>query len=422
METSTIKDKKIISQLFLCKNYTVLLIANFISRFGDSVDSIAYGWMVYMLTGSKILLGSIFAVNAIPNIVFGPFAGVLADRLDKRKLVIMSYIGRGLIVSVTALLFLMGQLHVWHLFLFTTLNSTLETLMSPAVMSIMPLILQKDQFLSANSFATSAYKFAELIGTALAGAIIALLGISGAIFIDAGTFFFAGFLMIFMNLPKDEVKAEKMNIKNYVEDLKVGFIYVKENKLIRNVLILFAIINFGLSPISVLLPVFTKDILKGGAETLSYIGVAISLGTILGGLIIGKFGSKVKMTLLIIIGFFVMGITYALMYLPGNIVGIGQSATILTISCFFVFGFVMPVVSAPIQSYFMMNTEKQIIGRVSSFMVMITYATIPLGNALTGVVTEYVSMSLLFLIMGIFICLVSISLKVFKILETDKAV
>lgn len=414
MEAYEVNKKVGIKGLIKSKNYMVMFIANFISRFGDSVDGIAYGWMVYMLTGSKLLLGTLFAVNAIPNILLGPFAGVFADRLDKKKLITLSYLGRGIMVSLTALLYFVGILRPWHLFIITIFNSTFETLMMPAMTSLMPLIVDEESYLSANSFSTSAFKFAELIGTAMAGAIIALIGISGAIFVDAATFFIAALIMLMLKVKHEKSQEEKLSVKSYISELKVGFKFVKDNKLIRLIIILFAIVNFGLSPVNVMLPIFAKDILQGGPEVLSMIGIAFSLGTILGGIIIGQIGQKFKITNLIIVGFFLFGIDYALLFLPGTVIHANLVSIALTIFVFFTLGFLIPMVSSPISAYMMSKTDKQVLGRVSSFMGMISCCAIPLGSALTGVITEYLSASSIFLIMGIMISLVALSLNYSK--------
>ena len=413
MEAYEVNKKMGIKGLIQSKNYMVVLTANFISRFGDSIDSIAYGWMVYMLTGSKLLLGTLFAVNAIPNIVLGPFAGVFADRLDKKKLITLSYLGRGMMVSLTALLYFVGILRPWHLFIITILNSTFETLMMPAMTSLMPLVVDEESYLSANSFSTSAFKFAELIGTAMAGAIIALIGISGAIFVDAATFFIAALIMLMLKL-KTEKSGEKLSVKSYISELKVGFNFVKDNKLIRLIITLFAIVNFCLSPVNVMLPIFAKEILQGGAEVLSMIGIAFSLGTILGGVIIGQIGQKFKITNLIIVGFCLLGIDYALLFLPGTVIHASLVSISLTIFIFFILGFLIPMVASPISAYMMSKTDKQVLGRVSSFMTMISCCAIPLGSALTGAITEYLSVSSIFLIMGIMISLVALSLNYSK--------
>jgi MFS transporter, DHA3 family, macrolide efflux protein len=409
MESYEINRKTGIRHLLHYKNYVLLILANFISRFGDSLDSIAYGWMVYQLTGSKLLLGSLLAVNAMPNILLGPFCGVVADRFNKKSLVLAGFLGRGIMVSLTALLFMTGYLLPWHLFMFTIINSTLETMTSPAIASIVPLVISSDDYLSANSFSTSSYRFAELIGTGAAGAIIALTGISGAIFIDGATFFIAALIIFFISLEHDVIKNELYNLKGYLVDLKEGLHFVLNDKLIVLIMVLFAVTNFCLAPMNVLLPVFAKDVLKGGPELLSAAGVALSIGMILGGIIVAQIGSRFKISSFLILGLLFFGVSYASLFIPGNIIDTGLSSTLITAAAFFFIGFFVPVVTSPIVAYIMKVTDRGMMGRVSSFMAMISCSMIPLGASFTGFISEFFSTSVIFLSMGVIISLMAVA-------------
>lgn len=410
MEAYSVDNRVGIKALLNSKNYILLVTANFISRFGDSLDSIAYGWMVYTLTGSKLLLGTIFAVNAIPNIILGPFAGVLADRLHKKTLIISGYLGRGLVVSLTATLFYFNILKPWHLFVFTIINSTLETMTMPAVASLLPLIISKEQYLSANSFSSSAYKLSELIGTGSAGVIIALIGISGAIFIDGLTFFIAAAIIVLLTVTNISANIKIDGIKGYLQDLKEGFSFVRSHRIIMLSLTLFAILNFCLAPINVLMPVYTNDIIKGGPEILSAMGISLCIGSIIGGVLVGQFGSRFKIQSLIIGGVFFFGLDYSILYLPGNILSIGMISTAVTCISFFLLGFLIPLMTSPIQANLMSKTERGMMGRVGALMSMISCCTIPLGSAFTGFICEFLSISFIFLIMGIIISLVAVFL------------
>lgn len=407
MDNTAVVKNVTIKDLFPCKSYITILTANLISRFGDSLDAIAYGWMVYMLTGSKILMGTIFAINAVPNIIFSPFAGTMVDRLKKKKVVVIGYVGRGIIVSITALLFMMGMLKPWYLFIFTFTNSTFETFTGPAHAALMPLLIPKELFLTAASFSSSAYKFAELIGAGAAGVIIAVFKIYGAIFIDGLTFFAAAFLIFFIKVQENKGKNEAFTAKAYFTELKEGFLFIGNQRIILITMILFAIINFCLAPINVFEAVFVKDILKGGPEILSLLGVAITVGTILGGLVVGQIGSRIKMPLLIIPGLVLTGASYALLYLPGNAVS-GTAATAVTVAAYTMLGFLMPPVTSPINAYIMTNTPKGMMGRVMSVLTMISFCAIPLGSAVAGAASAYIPISMQFLIMGIIIVCTSL--------------
>lgn len=407
MESAVVEKKPGLKQLFQYKSYMTLLTANIISRFGDSIDSVAYEWMVYVLTGSKLLMGALLAVNALPNILFSIFSGVIVDHYPKKKAVIIGYTGRGIIVCITASLYLTKLLQPWHLFVLTFLTSTLESFASPAERSLLPLFLPKDMFLSANSLTTSATTFSQLVGFAAAGIIISAFDISGAIFIDGLTFFAACFLIYLIKIKNDNPLKSPLTPGGYVQNLKEGFKFVKKDALILISLMLAALVNFCLAPLNVLMPAWIKDILKAGPEGLSMTGMGLMAGMVLGGLAAGQFGPRFKKSHLITAGIGSIGIGYALLSIPGNIAIPFVPPLALAVAVCFIIGFFVPVASSPLSAYTLTNTPPELLGRVSALMSMLCLCATPIGNSLTGVVSEYVSIPILFLSMGLLIVFAS---------------
>ncbi|HCT37142.1 MAG TPA: hypothetical protein DF292_08945, partial [Firmicutes bacterium] len=174
-------------------SYTRYWIANTISRIGDSIDSLAIMWMVLELTGSTLLMGTVMVCNMLPNILLGPFAGVLADRLNRKRLMIISDIARGLLVTVLAFLFMTDHLAVWMIFVVTALTSVFETAQQPARMAVRPSLVRTEDLITSNSMHSFGENAAQMIGLACAGAIIATLGIGGALLIDFLTFVISAF-------------------------------------------------------------------------------------------------------------------------------------------------------------------------------------------------------------------------------------
>lgn len=417
MEVSIESKKGPIRQLMSYKDYRLLLIANFISRFGDSIDSIAYTMMVYYLTGSKLLMGTLFAVNAIPNIIFSPFAGVIADRFNKKKLITIGYVGRGIIVCLIAALYFFKLLEPWHLFVFTIITSTFETLTSPVFISLTPLLVPESMYLTANSFSSSAYRFAELVGLGLAPVIIALAGISTAILIDGTTFFIAVLLILFMKVDTSTKTKESINIKSYLKDMKEGFSFIKSSYLIKKVAILFAIVNFCVAPINVLMPALVSEVLKGDVVALSALSIAVTSGMIIGGLVLAQIGDKFKKHSMMSIGIILFGVSYCLLYLPGNVIPQGIYSVVLATFVFFIFGITIPFINSPIITYIMTNTDKSMLGRIGALVGMIACCSSPLGAAITGAVTEVLSMTTIFAIMGGIITLIGIRVSFNKRLK-----
>lgn len=413
--SETVLEKKVgIKDLLKQSNYLKLIIANFISRFGDSIDSIAYAWMVYTLTGSKLLMGTLFAVNAIPSILLSPFSGVFADHFQKKKTIVICDLGRGLVVLLTAILFGTGYLRVWHLYLFTVLNSSFEAFSSPARASLMPLILKKEYFLSANGFSTSLSSLAELIGLGVAGYLIATINISGAIFIDAFTFFISAVIILMMIVNGDVKSERKLDTKTYFIDLKEGFSYIIKNKAILLIAFAAMVVNFSLTPLNVLQPVYVSEVLKSGPAVMSYLGIGLVVGVIISGLLVSQFGSNFKKPFLITCGFSIMGLSYTALSLPAMLNISGFASIIIAVLVFFLFGFSLPMINSATQSIFMEKTKPEILGRAASLLGMLCLCATPLGSALTGIVAEYTSIPVLYISMGILIVITGFALLLSK--------
>lgn len=406
----TTKKKTDIKKLFYHKNFTIIFIAKLISRFGDSLDSIAFGWMIYILTGSKLLLGTILAVSALPNIIFSPFMGVFVDRFKKKNVLIIGCIGQGFLICLMSLLFLTKSLNSWEIFVITFLNSTLQAFSDPAFTSIIPLLLPKELFLSANSYSSSGGQSAEILGLVSAGSIIALIGVSGAIFIDGITFIIAAILIFFITLNGDIRKKSTLTFNLYFSELKEGFTFIKNNNLLIITILLLAAVNFCISPVAVILPSFVKENLKNGPQILSILEMCITIGMIIGGLLVGKFGSNFKISTLIITGFTLLAVNLLLLFIPGNIIMNVFASSVLACIFFSLIGASLTVVTTPVRTYFITITPKEILGRVSSVLGMICSCANPLGNSLTGLASQYISNSITFLLMGIPIFLISFSL------------
>ncbi|MCV4232018.1 MFS transporter [Virgibacillus sp. LDC1] len=409
MQNAAVLEKQGFGQLLKIRPYLIYLSAQAITRFGDSLDSIAYSWMVYMLTGSELLMGTLFAFNFLPGLLFSLFTGAYVDRWPKKLVLALTYLSRGIVVSITAFLYAVGSLEVWHLFLFTFLNSTLECFSRPAETSIVPRLLPKDKLLAGNSFSTSVSRSAELIGLSIAGALIALIGISGTILMDAVTFLIAATIIAFMPNPEAAEQAEAKDASTQTEmtktvlgDIKEALLFVKQHTLLLITTMLAMINNFCLAPLNVLQPVYVKETLGAGAGGLSVLGTALLIGMICSGLWIGRYGKSFKKSTLIMSGSIMLGIGYFALGIPGHLPAWRvESAAV----CMFVAGFAVSLLSAPISTYLMEVTPRHMLGRIGALMSVVCTAAIPVGSLITGLVAEHQSPPLLFSIMGIIMML-----------------
>jgi DHA3 family macrolide efflux protein-like MFS transporter len=384
------------------KNYTKLLTATFVTRFGDSIDSIAFSWLVYVMTGSRVLMGSIFAISMLPNLIVMPFAGVIADTFNKKIIVVIGDILRAISVATLALFYFFNILEVWHLFVFVSVNSLFESFANPARKSMLPSIIEEKDYLKGSSWLGTSSNVGEVIGLAVAGILIATVGIWGTILIDALTFMISALLIIFIAFKdrRNEVKI-KPKVKDYFILIGQGIAYLKQKKILLSFLILAAFVNFSLVPISVLKPIYVVEVLHMGVEGLSYLGISFLLGMVVGGYLIGARFKNVNPINAIGLGLCLQGVMYILLVVPAY-VNFGQLYSfIFVIIVTFIFGSAFPLVNAPMQSIIMKTTEPGMLGRLSSIMGVILLSAMPLGGVFVSVIGEKLPVSLLFIIMGI---------------------
>lgn len=379
------------------KAYMKLFIANTISRFGDSVDMIAYGYMVYQLTGSKLLLATLYMFNVIPNIAFSSVAGTIVDFFSKKKIIVLGNIARATLVFLTAVLFRNGMLQTWHLLMLTFLNSTVETFVSPCTSAVIPRLVDEELYLFVNSTMQSVTKFVELLGLALAGVIIGFFDITGAIFVDGVTFLIAGILIASANFPVEAIKP--LTVTNYSSAYKEGLSFVFKKKGFLSLVLGMALLNFLLTPINALAPAYVEDVLKKGPEAIGYFSIAFIIGNIIGGITVGKVGTKFSFKALIAFGLSFTGIAYACMAAPAFV---GQHAA-LWVACISAFsvGFFVTFASSGLSTFFMTFIPKDMMARVSSVIGMFALSAMPLGSLASGIISSYFGIANLIILFGI---------------------
>lgn len=389
------------------KAYLMNLIANLISRFGDSIDAIAYGWMIYQLTGSKALLGILFGVNAIPNIIFQPIAGVFVDYFKKKRVVAFCDFGRGLLVVLTALLFLTGHLQSWHLIIITFCNSTLESFRIPASMAMYPYILAKEKFSIGTGLSQSIGRFVEIIGFAAAGLIIATLGISGAIIIDGVTFLICGSIILCIRYSGEVIKKNSVGYTEYFDGLKDGLKYFKDDKLIANICLFGSLFGALMIPLNSLEPAYVSEGLKQGPEIISFISISMTLGTILGSLLYPKIAPKIKGIYLFCLSGMFFGMLYivfaALIFANKDLI-----IPIITITSF-IGGFFGGIFMMIINVSFMTNVNQEYLARVGGLFNSMASCSVPIAAMIVASISPFVSIAYLYIGCGILVIVLFIT-------------
>lgn len=297
------------------KEYMKYLMASIINRCGDSIDMIAFSWLIYEVTGSASWSTIILGMNMLPTVLIQPLAGAIVEGLNKKKVMVICDCLRGFFVALIASLFLMERLNPWILLIITLANSSVEAFGMPAGMAFLPKLLSKEDYNFGISLSQSTSRLMEVVGMGVAGIIISTLGIGIAIYIDAISFFLSGLIIAFIKVKESIKERPKFEIKAYFDILSGGFTYVRSIPIVLCLCLFGMLLNVLLVPFSALQTPYVKDILGIGASGLSMIGISGSIGLALGAFVYPYLNQKFTHRTLFLTGGFFSVLLYLGWYL-----------------------------------------------------------------------------------------------------------
>lgn len=405
--------------VFKLKEFRKLLLSDIVSRFGDSIDAIAFSWLAYELSGQASWSAIVFTVNMLPTIFLQPLMGVLVDRLKKKNIMVFCDIVRFALVTLCFILFKVDLLNPWILLLITFLNSTVEAFRLPAGPAIIPELVDKEDYEMTTSLSNSSSRLMELLGTGASGFIIAIFGIGGAMIVDACTFLISAILVSTIK-TKEVVKTEQVSEKtSYKEDLVSGFKYIFNHKLFLVVAMMAVVVNFLFSPVNALLAPYVAESLNGQTQYLSLISVFMSLGMLLGSIIVPKISKTVSFQTRMIIPLSICGLYFIGMSLVPSV----ASNQLLCISSLILLnlllGISVGILNTSIGVRFMMIVDPNYLARaISAFGAACTIA-MPISSSLSSLAVNFISIPNLFLYIGI-ITTALISILGFKLHKVIK--
>ncbi len=380
--------------IFRNKNFFLIWIGQSISLFGDYLYIIALMWWVLEKTGSTAAMASVAICSSLPTIILGPFAGTFVDRVDKRKLLILMDLGRGIIICIPGILYFLNHLQVWHIFIIAALLSSMTIFFNPALNSFIPRIVDKGKLVRANSLSQMSNNLSGVLGPALGGILVALIGAGTVMFLDALSFFLSVVAIFFVRIKTEQVPIQTER-KKFTHDLLEGLNFIRTESGILGLVILFSLLNFFVAPVGVLIPLVVKNILNRGAEGFGVLGSSISVGMVLGSLFLGMIGGVRSKGGFITTGIIVAGVFLALF-------GISESfwtSIFLLGGCGFGVSFANILVPAVFQTK--IPHEKQ--GRVFGTLGTISGGLRPISLALIGVLGGLLHIKMIIFLSGVFI-------------------
>ncbi len=261
------------------RNFRIFFVGQTISLTGTWMQSIAMSWLVYRLTNSPFLLGIVGFTSQIPTFILSPFAGVMADRWNRRRILILTQTLSMAQAFILAILTLTGTIKVWHIISLGIILGSINSLDIPARQSfIVEMVERKENLGNAIALNSLMFNAARLVGPSIAGILIAVIG-EGVCFLINGVSFLAVIISLLAMRIDSPKKSETKN-SHVLEGLKEGFAYAFGFVPIRFILSLLSIVSImGMSYV-VLMPVFARDVLKGGPGTLGLLMASAGVGAL----------------------------------------------------------------------------------------------------------------------------------------------
>ena len=378
-----------------------LLAGNAISRFGDALDTVAFGWLVYRLTGSTLMMGMLYTVNALPGLIFGLAGGLLADRRPPARTFALLCALRGALVMLIAVLALLERCPVYMLFVFTALNSTCEALGSPAAQKLPSLLLPTPALDGYLGLQQGLQTGAELLGYAVSGLVIALLGMGHTLLVDAATFLACAALVLRAGRyaqPAPQAAQQETPRRALLEGVR----HIRRVAPLAILALYEGFVTLMLAPFNALNIVYVGTVLGRGPETVGVMGVTFMVGTLLGGLLatlLSGAAPRLRLTL----STSLLGTGYALLALPPLLPG--WMGLPLTLAACVLAGLGLPVAITTVQAVTLRATPAHLRGRVLSLLLAVSYVSTPLGSAAAGVLGSLVELPALFGACGLMVLL-----------------
>lgn len=351
----------------------------------------------------------------MPTIFLQPFFGVLADKVNKKLLVIATDCIRGVCVLYIALGVMGSWLTEWHLLFVTLIISTAEAFRMPASSTMIPQLLDIEDYDYGISLNHGLSSTVELIGIGSAGVIIGLFGVENAILVDMATFFICAFLIMFIKLKPIE-KQEKAN-ESYFTQLTNGFKFLKGSPIILYFMTISLLLNALTSPYNSLQAPLVSEILKSNEIMLSVLGGSLSLGGIVGSLIYPKVRQKVSSHEFIIQAGYSLILIYLYPLLIGNFITIEWMKYILIFVGGVIAGLQIGLVNTYIGVTMMKIIKKEYLGRVNAIINASAVAAMPISAFITSILVLYISTQAIFIIsilLGVLVLVTVCSKKFFN--------
>jgi MFS family permease len=378
------------------KSFMLLWFGKIISQLGDKFYTIALAWWILQKTNDPAAMGLFMLVSILPGILTGLFSGALTDRWNRKTVLIVTDALRGLLVSAASLLAFTSALEVWHVFAIGFLLSAVTAFFDPAIQAIIPEIVPEESLKKANGMSQTVSGFCTVLGPMLGAVAAGTLGLGWAFMLNGVSYLLSALMTCFIhNSQKIKEASAKPGI---LREIREGILFIKGSKRITFILKIIALAHVFMGCLTVSLPFLALRVGSRGVGALGALEMMMGLGLVSGSLsvIFRRKAAQTAKSLLLML------MTAGLSFLS---IGILQ---FFSVQALWVYMGVMAVIGAVIagasvywQTLLQTSTPAAMTGRVFGISTLTANVSLPIANALFGILLGFSPISLLLSLCGI---------------------
>jgi MFS family permease len=357
-------------------NFRLFFAGQLISLIGTWMQQVAQSWLIYRLTHSALLLGGIGFAGQIPVFILGSIGGHVADRFDRRRVLLITQSASMFLASVLAALTLSGRVREWHLFVLAALLGIVNAFDIPARQAFLVQLVEREDLINAIALNSSMFNGARIVGPAVAGLLVAAIGEGWCFFANAISYIAVIIGLMMISTPRFVAQAGRSVWANIAE----GFRFVGKTAPVRALLLLIGAVSFTALPYTVLMPVFADKIFHSGARGLGILMGASGAGALLGSLLLATRSTVKGLGRWIAAACMIFGVALTAFALSRSF---ALSAALLVIA-----GGAMMVQMASSNTLIQSMVPDELRGRVMSVYTMMFMGMGPFGALLAGSIAD----------------------------------
>jgi len=360
------------------------------------IQQLTVGWLVYDLTGSAVLLGALSAMRMLPFLIFGPVGGVIADRVDRRKLMTSLYCLFSIVSFAMGGVVALGIVQVWHLFAFVLITGVMASFLITAEHSLIPNTVPREELMNAVALDFGAFNTTRVIAPVLGGFLIPLFGAAGNLFVESVVTAIAAFMTYSLRLAPVKASSHKSSV---LAHFKEGVGYLWSNPMVVTLMVVALVPAVFAMPHQALMPIFQKDVLGVGPEGLGLMMAAPGLGAVAGMLLLASIASGIMRKGLFLLGCMTLMGLFLIFFSQSTSLPLALLALVGVGGFHALFG-------ATKNTMVQLTVPDELRGRVNSLLLLERGFT-PAGSFVAGVAAHYFSAPVTVTVMGSIVVLLA---------------